>query len=143
MHDVQHLSTYIARRPSEVYEFASNPRNLPLWAVGLARSEVDRDGDEWIVEAPFGKVRMRFAERNAFGVMDHDVTLESGTTVHNPMRVVPHGEGSELLFTLMRQPGMSDEQFAKDKAAVEADLKTLKRLLERNSPQGAKAGNGQ
>jgi len=65
--------------------------------------------------------------------MDHDVKLESGVTIHNPMRVVPNGDGSEFIFTLIRQPGMSDAQFAKDKAAVETDLKTLKDLLERKS----------
>ncbi len=131
MHDVQHISIYIDRRPNEVYAFAADPGNLPRWAVGLAGgSAVTKDGDDWIMEAPFGKVRVRFAEQNAFGVMDHDVTLESGVTVHNPMRVMPNGEGSEVLFTLIRQPGMSDEQFAKDKAAVEKDLRALKDLLE-------------
>ena len=133
MHDVQNLSIYIARPPMEVYEFASDPRNLPHWAAGLARSHVTRNGDEWVVDAPFGKVRVRFAERNAFGIMDHDVKMESGITVHNPMRVVPNGEGSEFLFTLIRQPGMSDEQFVKDRSAVEKDLKTLKDLLEHDS----------
>lgn len=133
MHDVQHLSVYIARRPAEVYEFASDPRNLPRWAAGLARSEVRKEGDEWVVEASFGKATVKFAEKNALGVMDHDVTLESGVTVHNPMRVVPNGEGSEFIFTLMRQPGMTDERYAQDKAAVEKDLRTLKDLLERHS----------
>jgi len=133
MHDVQHVSVYIARPPAEVYEFASDPRNLPRWAAGLARSEVKSDGDEWIANAPFGKVRVRFAQRNSFGVVDHDVKLESGVTIHNPMRVVPNRDGSEFIFTLIRQPGMSDAQFAKDKAAVEIDLKTLKDLLERKS----------
>ena len=133
MHEVQHISVYIARRPADVYEFASDPRNLPRWAAGLVSSEVRRDGDEWVADAPFGKVRMRFAQRNSFGVMDHDVKLESDVTVHNPMRVVPNGEGSEFMFTLIRQPGMSDGEFAKDKAAVENDLKTLKVLLERKS----------
>jgi uncharacterized protein YndB with AHSA1/START domain len=131
MHDVHHISVSIARPPAEVYEFASDPRNLPRWAAGLARSEVRRDGDEWIADAPFGTVRVRFVPRNSLGVMDHDVTPESGVTVHNPMRVVPHGEGSEFVFTLIRQPGVSDAQLAKDKAAVEHDLKTLKDLLER------------
>jgi hypothetical protein len=130
MHDVQHISVYIARRPAEVYEFASDPRNLPRWAAGLARSEVTRDGDQWVVDAAFGRARVKFVERNSFGVMDHDVTLESGVTVHNPMRVVPNGEGSEFVFTLIRRPGMSDTQLAEDKAAVEKDLKTLKDLLE-------------
>ena len=36
MHDARHISVYIARRPAEVYEFASDPRNLPRWAAELA-----------------------------------------------------------------------------------------------------------
>jgi uncharacterized protein YndB with AHSA1/START domain len=131
LRDVQHISVSIARPPAEVYEFASDPRNLPKWASGLARSEVRKDGDEWIADAPMGQVRVKFAERNSFGVMDHDVKLESGVAVHNVMRVVPNGEGSEFVFTLIRQPGTLDEEFAKDKATVESDLKTLKDLLER------------
>jgi uncharacterized protein YndB with AHSA1/START domain len=108
MHDVRHISIHIARRPAEVYEFVSDPRNLPRWAAGLARAEVRRDGDEWVADAPFGKVRVRFVEPNAFGV----------------------GAGSELVFTLIRQPGMSDEQLARDGEAVESDLRTLKCVLE-------------
>jgi hypothetical protein len=131
MMDVQHISIYIARRPNDVYEFASDPRNLPRWAAGLARAEVAKDRDAWIAEAPFGRVKIKFAQRNALGVMDHDVELESGVIVHNPMRVVPNGEGSEFIFTLFRQPQMPAEQFAEDKLAVEKDLRTLKELLER------------
>lgn len=130
MHEVKHISIYIDCVPSDVYEFASNPENLPRWAAGLARSEVKRVGDSWVAEAPFGTVKIRFAERNSLGVMDHDVELDPGVVVHNPMRVVPNGDGSEFIFTLIRQPDMSDEQFAEDAGAVEKDLRTLKELLE-------------
>lgn len=130
MQEVQHISIAINRSPAEVYAFASDPRNLPSWAAGLARSEVRQEGDAWIAEAPFGKVRVKFAPENTFGVLDHDVTLESGVTVHNPMRVVANGEGSEFVFTLLRRPEMTDAQFTQDRAAVEQDLKTLKALLE-------------
>ncbi len=130
MHETQHISISIARSPAEVYRFAGDPRNLPRWATGLARSEMRKEGDAWIARAPFGKVKVRFAPQNPFGVMDHDVELESGVTVHNAMRVLPNGDGSEFVFTLIRQPGMSDEQFARDKAAVEQDLRTLKELME-------------
>lgn len=133
MHDVKHISTYIHRTPEDVYTFASNPEKLPTWAAGLAKSEVRKDGDIWIAEAPFGKVKIRFAEANTFGVMDHDVELESGVAVHNPMRVVPNGNGSEFIFTLLRQPGMSDDQFVDDARAVAKDLLTLKALLESSS----------
>lgn len=131
MSDVQHISITIRRPPAEVYHFAADPRNLPRWAAGLARAEVYRDGDAWIAEAPFGKVRVKFVERNSLGVLDHDVTLESGETVHNPMRVIPRAEGSEFVFTLFRRPEMTEEDFQRDKAAVEADLQTLKQLMER------------
>lgn len=133
MHDVEHISTYISRTPQDVYAFASNPENLPIWAAGLASSEVKKDGDVWIADAPFGRVKIRFSQVNAFGVMDHDVELDSGVIVHNPMRVVPNGDGSEFIFTLLRQPGMSEEQFREDAQAVAKDLRTLKSLLEGSS----------
>jgi hypothetical protein len=47
------------------------------------------------------------------------------------MRIVPNGTGAEVMFTLLRTPGMSDTVFAADAAAVERDLKALKKLLER------------
>lgn len=133
MLEVQHISIYIHRVPDDVYEFASKPENLPRWAAGLASSEVKRDGDVWVAEAPFGNVKIKFAEKNRFGIMDHDVELDSGVVVHNPMRVVPKGDGSEFIFTLLRQPGMSEEQFAADARVVETDLRRLKELLERGS----------
>lgn len=132
MHEVEHISIYIQRRPDEVYQFASNPENLPSWAAGLATSKVQKNGDHWLAESPLGKVKIRFAKTNQLGVMDHDVELDSGVVVHNPMRVVPSGQGSLLMFTLFRQSGMSDEQFAADKLAVENDFSTLKQLLERD-----------
>jgi len=46
------------------------------------------------------------------------------------MRVVANGEGSEVMFTLFQLPGMSGEQFIQDASMVEADLLTLKTVLE-------------
>jgi hypothetical protein len=126
----RHIGVSIERPASEVYAFVVNPENLPRWAEGLSGSIENVDG-EWIAESPMGKVTVRFAETNELGVLDHDVTLESGVGFHNPMRVVPNGDGSELVFTLFRQPEMSDEAFAADAAAIERDLAALKRLLER------------
>lgn len=128
--EIVHLSIYIAVPPAQVYAFAREPANLPRWAKGLAQSSVHREAGEWIVDAPFGRARVRFAAENSFGVLDHDVVLETGEAFHNPMRVIRRGEGSEFIFTLLRQPGMSDAEFARDRAAIEADLQALKLLLE-------------
>ncbi|MFI1094081.1 SRPBCC family protein [Streptomyces sp. NPDC020917] len=127
----RHLSTHIDRLAEEVYGYASDPANLPEWAPGLG-SSVETVGGQWIVESPMGRVVVAFAARNEFGVLDHDVTLPSGETFHNPMRVTADGSGCEVVFTLRRQPGMSDEDFARDADAVFADLITLKHLMERS-----------
>jgi len=129
-HSVRHVSVGIERPPADVYAFASNPENLPRWARGLSGSIAKIDG-EWVAASPMGRVKVLFAEPNPFGVLDHDVVLESGERFSNPMRVVPNGDGSELTFTLFRRPGMSDAQFLADAEAVARDLETLKALLER------------
>jgi hypothetical protein len=130
LHEVRHVSVSIARSPAEVYAFASSPANLPRWATGLAGTIANVDG-EWVANSPAGKVKVRFVERNALGVLDHDVVLASGETFHMPMRVVPNGSGCEVTLTLSRLEGMSDEEFAKDARAVQDDLDLLKQLLDR------------
>ena len=123
------ISQTIHRNWREVYDFAAQPENLPLWAAGLGGSLEPGDG-YWYVEGPLGRVQLRFVERNEFGVLDHYVTLPSGLECYNPRRIVANGTGSEVTFTLFRLPGMTDEAFAADAAAVARDLATLKSLLE-------------
>jgi len=77
-----------------------------------------------------GSIIVRYAEPNPYGVIDHDVTLESGETFHNPVRVLPHDDGAEVVFTLRRQDGMSDADFDRDAQAVLADLMALKDRVE-------------
>jgi uncharacterized protein YndB with AHSA1/START domain len=125
----RHVSRVISVSPDLVYEFASNPDNLPKWAAGLAKTEVVREGDVLLVDSPMGKVAVRFVPRNEYGVLDHDVTLPSGTTVTNPVRVLAHPEGSEVVFTI-RQIELTDDEFNRDIGMVEADLERLKRLME-------------
>jgi len=128
-HQVRHVSVSINRPPEEVYVFVSDPENLPKWATGLGGS-IRKVQGEWIADSPMGKIRITFAEKNTFGILDHEVVLESGVRIDNPMRVIANGEGSEVFFTLIRQPDMSDEKFADDARWVEKDLKILKGLLE-------------
>ena len=62
--------------------------------------------------------------------MDHEVLLANGHTVHNPLRVVPNGAGSELTLTLFSLSDVSAQKFREDAAWVERDLTRLKTLLE-------------
>ena len=134
----QTITMQINRPDSMVYEFASNPENLPQWVQSFCLS-VRRSGDEWQMETPTGWVGIRFVPANDIGVLDHVVTLPDGQSILNPMRVVANGEGSEVMFTLFQLPGMSDEQFAKDAGMVGADLRTLKAVLEDGDPERSQA----
>ncbi|HMP97961.1 MAG TPA: SRPBCC family protein [Kiritimatiellia bacterium] len=129
--EVRHISVSINRTPDEVYEFVFNPVNLPRWATGLGGS-IRKEGDVWVADSPMGRVEIFFVEKNDFGVLDHYVTPESGVTVYNPMRVMANHGGSEVVFSLIRQPEMTNEAFARDAAWVEKDLGILKALLEKH-----------
>jgi hypothetical protein len=130
-HLAKHISVSIKRAPSDVHAFVSDPANLPLWAGGLGGSIMHVQG-EWVAESPMGRIKVKFAEQNPFGVLDHDVTLPSGETMLNPMRVFPNAEGSEVVFTLYRLPGVSEQDFVADGNQVQKDLMHLKALMEAN-----------
>ena len=128
----RHIAERIGRPAGEVYDYASDPANLPRWAPGLGSSAEKADG-RWFVETSMGRVGFAFVPRNDLGVLDHDVTLPTGEVVHNPMRVIADGSGCEVVFTLRRRPGMSDDEFREDAAAVAADLTRLRQALEGRS----------
>ena len=109
----RHLGVRIDRPADEVFAFVRDPANLPAWAAGVGPG-----------------VDVRFAPRNDWGVLDHDVTLPNGDVVLNPMRVLADGPACDVVFTLRRQPGTSDAELDADAAAVARDLATLKHLLE-------------
>lgn len=67
--------------------------------------------------------------------MASSITMSAalGRVIYNPLRVISDGDGdgsSEVVFALRRLPGVTDEEFARDAAAVAADLARLKRIVE-------------
>ncbi len=125
----RHIGQHIDRPAPRVYAFAADPANLSAWAAGLGGSIAQVDG-QWRVPSPDGDVVIEFVPPNEYGVLDHTVVLPDGTSFYNPLRVIPDGDGCEVVFTLRRQPAMTDSEFDRDAAAVAQDLRTLKRLLE-------------
>lgn len=123
------LNITIHRNPKEVYHFVSDLKNLPKWATAFCLS-IKKSGKVWIAQTPQGPVKIRIAAKNRFGVLDHTVIPAPGKEIFVPMRVVPNGKGSEVLFTLFQHPGMSAKQFSADSRLVRRDLKTLKNVLE-------------
>ena len=123
------ISISIARDPQAVYDFVSNPANLPHWASGIGTSIKNVNG-EWVAETPNGPVKVRFTPQNNLGVLDDYVTLPTGAVIYVPLRVITNGSGSELTLTLFRQPDMTDQKFREDANWVLRDLTKLKDIME-------------
>lgn len=124
------ITVRIDRQYDEVYNFLVDPANWNHWAFGLGKN-IRRSQDNWVADSGGGIARVQFTAGNSFGVVDHTVIRASGQRVYVPMRLLRNGGGCELLFTLFREPGMSDAQFASDAGFVERDLNGLKKLLEK------------
>ena len=128
---VIHIS--VERDWHDVAKFVLDPENMPQWASGLAAG-LDRRGDHWVADGgPLGEIKVRFAPANDLGVADHEVTLSDGKTFQNALRVVPNGDGAEVMFTLLRTPGMSDADFQSDADHIDKDLKMLKSLIDKTA----------
>ena len=123
------IKVRIDRPFDKVYEFLVDPANWNQWAFGLGKN-IRRSQDGWIADSGAGIAKVQFTQRNSFGVVDHTVIRPSGQRVYVPMRLITNGSGCELIFTLFREPDMSDAQFASDSEYVQRDLNGLKKLLE-------------
>lgn len=113
----------------KVYDFARQMHNLPQWASGLA-SGIQQEHGEWFTDSPMGKVKVAMTPENTLRVLDHDVTLPNGQTVHNALRVTPAGDGCVVTFVVLRMPGTDATAFEEDAAHVTKDLAALKQVLE-------------
>jgi hypothetical protein len=125
---VRHISVSINRSPNEVYQFSSNPENIPQWIAFI--ESVTRQGDFWIGKTALGDIKIKWPQRNDFHILDHQVTMTTGETVNNPMRIVANNQGTEFIFTLFWQPGRSEKEFEEDVQAVTKDLHKLKEIME-------------
>ena len=123
------LTVSIRSEADTVYQFVTNPENLPVWASAFCQS-IRRVDAGWVMQTAAGEMKVRFVPPNEFRVADHFVSPAPGVEIYVPMRVLANGSDSEVVFTLFRSPGMPSEKFAKDIELVGRDLQTLKRKLE-------------
>lgn len=123
------ISISIDRNWREIYEAIWQPNDFPKWASGLSNSPLTKEGKVWRAEGPEGPIAIKFTDHNEFGIMDHYVDVGLGTEIYVPMRIIQNRDGAVVLFTLFRQPGMSDAKFDADAAWVERDLLSLKSLV--------------
>ena len=130
--DTRIVSHPVDAPAADVYAFACQMQNMPLWAAGLV-TEIVQENGTWFALTPHGRIKIVMAPRNELGVLDHDVTMPDGFTTHNAMRVTPVGGASLLSFVVLRPAEATDAEFDRDCGLVAQDLKTLGTLVKTNS----------
>jgi hypothetical protein len=123
------IHTSILAPPAEVIAFLSDLENWKQWAPWI-HAVARLSGRDWRLDTDAGPMHVHFVEPNSLGVLDHEVTLASGLRVLNAMRVLPNGDGSELVMLVFQSPGVSAEDFGRDVQAVTDDLARLKTAAE-------------
>src|SRR4051794_15867303 len=64
--DSVQVAERIERTAADVYAYVAQPTHIADWAPGLG-DRVERDGDDWFVHSPMGRVKVVFAPPNEFG----------------------------------------------------------------------------
>ena len=119
--------------PNRVVRFLSDPRNLPRWAVGFAKS-VREDGGRWFVETEGGEMGIRVTSDQRTGVVDFWISPAPDVEALAASRVIRRGSGSEYTFTQFQAPDMPNDVFEKSVKALEHELTVLKALIEVECP---------
>src|SRR5215203_4791462 len=108
----------------DVFAFLADPENLPRWAVGFARG-IRREVDEWIVQTGQGEMPIRVVADALRGTIDFHMTVTPGIEAVAYSRIIPNETGAEYIFTQLQLPGMADEVFAAQRAALAEELAIL------------------
>jgi hypothetical protein len=123
------VHTSILAPPHELLAFLSDMNKWQTWAPWI-RSVRRSSARDWTLDTEAGPMTVHFVEPNSLGVLDHEVTLASGVTVLNSMRVLANGSGSELVMVVFQSPQASTEEFERDVQAVRDDLARIKGVAE-------------
>lgn len=136
--DVTLTTTVVAETidvpPDVVAQDLADPTTHPEWATEFFAGPVEPTSDgDFAATVPMmgGLVRLRVEAHPALGVVDLYLAPEGapfGPPL--PIRVVPNGDGADVLFTLARFPGTSDEAWARGIDSMRRELSRLRRRLE-------------
>jgi carbon monoxide dehydrogenase subunit G len=110
-----------------VFAFVADPRNLPHWAPGAAKS-VQPSGDDWLLDNGQAEVRITVRTSEQHGTVDLLSPDDPRSGVFT--RVLPNGTGSEYQFTLFFPEGTPQDAVDEQLAVIEQELATVRTLCE-------------
>jgi hypothetical protein len=112
----------------------SDPMTHPEWGTEFFSTPATRVAENEItttVPRMGGEVSMKVVADVAAGNVDlYLAPIGAPFGPPLPVRVVPNADGADVLFTLARFPGLTDEQWAEGVASMQRELGNLKARLE-------------
>lgn len=120
--------------PDVVAADLADPTTHPEWATEFYAGPVEATSEgDFTATVPRmgGPVRLRVDADPKLGVIDLYLAPEGapfGPPL--PIRVVPNGDGADVLFTLARFPGITDEDWEGGIDSMQRELAGLKHRLE-------------
>ena len=124
------VSVTIDAPPETVSADIADPSSHPEWATEFFSGTAEDKGDgTWQMNVPRmgGPVLMRIEGDTTQGVIDmYLAPLGAPFGSPLPVRVVPNGDGSDVLFTLTRLPNQTDQEWTGGLESMERELENLK-----------------
>jgi len=108
----------------------ADPSSHLEWATEFFSGTAEDKGDgTWLMNVPRmgGSASLRIGGDTTQGVIDMYLAPEGapfGPPL--PIRVIPNGDGSDVLFTLARFPGQSDQDWTEGLQSMKRELQSLK-----------------
>lgn len=123
------VSITIDEAPARITADLADPGKHPTWATEFFEGSARQDGEDWLVTVPRmgGEARMRIDADIACGRVDMflaPIGAPYGAAL--PVRVVPNGDGCDVLFTLTRFPGIDDGEWQSGLASMRRELVQLR-----------------
>jgi len=119
------LTISVKRNTGEVFD---SILDMPMKMMEDATKSQD---GWWSFKTPKGLAKMKFYEDKELGILDHKFEDEDAKW-HVPMRVVSNGEHSEVIITLFKPDGFTDELFDEHMKEMEHMLDHMKQLIEQS-----------
>lgn len=124
------ISVSINSKPKKVWEFVADINNWPQY-TDFAKDIEQVNDTEWIFHTSQGDVRVITKFDKEKLLLDTICIIASGEEQFIPYRVVPNGDGSELIMTNFQGETSSDEDYAEQLKWMKEELQNIKRILEK------------
>ena len=119
------ITMSVSRKTGEVFDAILNspPKIMP---------DAKQNGDgSWSFSTPRGNANLKFKHNKTFGILDH-LYQDEENLWDVPMRVVPSGNESEVIVTIVKPDTLTDAQFDERMKEINQLFENLKQIVEKN-----------